>query len=312
LDLLNKEDFEPKQNFTKPPARFTEAMLVKELEERGIGRPSTYASILSTIQDKNYANKTSGRLAPSELGEVVTKLLLESFPRIMDTEFTSGMEEQLDEVEEGKKDWLELLRTFYKPFSETLEHAKENMRNIKREEVPVGQKCPKCSEGDLNIKWGRNGSFVGCSVYPDCKFTSEYKRDDKGEVKLLKEQATGEVCEKCGGEMIIKNGRFGKFLACSNYPACRNTKPVKIGVKCPEEDCTGELIEKRTRRGRLFYGCNQFPNCRFALWDRPRQTECPICKHPLMLEKNKSGDTTTLRCPKCNSTIEVKDEVVDE
>ena len=301
-------ELDHKQNFTQPPARFTEAMLVKELEDRGIGRPSTYASILSTVQDKNYAQKLEGRLKPTELGEVVTDLLNENFPRIMDSEFTAGMEEQLDDVEEGKKGWIELLSAFYGPFSESLEKAKTNMRNIKREEVPTGLKCGKCETGDLNIKWGRNGSFIGCSGYPDCKFTSEYIRDDKGAVELAKEQVTDEICDKCGGEMIIKNGRFGKFLACSNYPECRNTKPVKIGVKCPEEGCEGELIEKRTRKGKLFFGCDQYPKCRFAAWDRPRQEPCPICEYPIMLVKSSSGTGLTLRCPSCKTIKEIEED----
>lgn len=307
-EVVNMEKLEHKQNFTQPPARFTEAMLVKELEEKGIGRPSTYASILSTIQDKNYVQKMDGRLKPSELGEIVTQLLLENFPRIMDAEFTAGMEEQLDEVEEGKLGWLKLLSEFYAPFSDSLSNAKDNMRNIKREEIPTGIKCPKDGK-ELVIKWGRNGSFLGCSGYPDCTFTSEYTRDDKGNVKIIEEQVTDETCEKCGGQMVVKNGRFGKFLACSNYPDCRNTKPVKIGVKCPEEGCTGDIIEKRTRKGKLFFGCDQYPKCRFAAWDKPVDTKCPVCSYGLMVEKSKSGNARTLRCPSCGTTIEkIEDE----
>jgi len=308
-EIVKMLELEHKQNFTQPPARFTEAMLVKELEEKGIGRPSTYASILSTIQDKNYVQKTDGRLKPSELGEIVTQLLLENFPHIMNAEFTAGMEEQLDEVEEGKTGWMKLLETFYGPFSESLENAKENMRNIKREEIPTGISCPKCKDNELVIKWGRNGSFLGCGAYPDCNFTSEYVRDDKGEVKVVEEQVTDEKCEKCGGDMVIKKGRFGKFLACSNYPDCRNTKPVKIGVKCPEEGCEGDIIEKRTRKGKLFFGCDNYPKCRFAAWDKPVAVECPICSYGLMVEKSKGSGSQTLRCPSCGTTQEkIEDE----
>ncbi len=307
VKLLN---IDPKQNFTQPPPRFSEAMLVKELEDRGIGRPSTYASILSTIQDKKYVRKLDGRLSPNELGEVVTELLVENFPDIMNSEFTATMEEQLDDVEEGKLPWLDVLRRFYSPFSATLEKAKEHMRNVKRQEKPIGMTCPKCKVGDLHIKWGRNGSFVGCSSYPDCDFTSEYKRDDKGEVKLIEDPVTDEICEKCGSAMVIKNGRFGKFLACSNYPACRNTKPVKVGVKCPEEGCKGDIIEKRTRKGKLFFGCDQFPKCRFASWDRPVAVACPVCQNPFMVEKGQTSGGTVHQCPKCGFRKE-KEEVED-
>ncbi len=295
----------PKQNFTQPPPRFTEAMLVKELEERGIGRPSTYASILSTIQDKNYVSKTKGRLSPSELGEMVTDLLQENFPRIMDAKFTAEMEEQLDEVEEGKMPWLKVLSTFYGPFSELVEKAKENMRNLKREEKPTGIECPKC-KSELVIKWGRNGSFIGCSAYPNCDFTSEYVRGEDGSINLVTDKRTDEVCEKCGGGMVIKNGRFGSFLACENYPSCRNTKPVKVGMKCPEQGCNGDIIEKRTRKGKLFFGCDQYPNCKFASWDRPRPEACPACGHSYMVEKNVASGMN-LRCPSCGHTKEVEE-----
>lgn len=299
-----------KQNFTQPPPRFTEAMLVKEMEESGIGRPSTYASILSTIQDKNYVKKEEGRLRPTELGEIVTRLLGESFPRIMDTEFTAGMEEQLDEVEEGKLAWLDLLTRFYGPFSELVDKAREGMRNVKREEVATGLSCPKCQSA-LNIKWGRNGSFIGCSAYPECDFTSEYTRDDTGKVSLVREQTTDVVCDRCQGKMVVKNGRFGKFLACSNYPECKNTMAVKTGVKCPENDCKGDIIEKRTRKGKLFFGCDQFPACKFASWDRPHPVACPICSYPILVERGKGEGAKSLRCPSCNTSFD-RDEMSGE
>ncbi len=305
-EALELKNLNPEQKFTQPPPRFSEAMLVKELEDNGIGRPSTYASILSTIQDKKYTAKDKGRLHPSELGEVVTELLVENFPDIMNSEFTANMEEQLDEVEEGKVGWLELLKQFYGPFSGTLEKAREEMRNVKRQETPTGLKCPKC-ESELVIKWGRNGSFIGCPAYPDCDFTSEYTRDEKGNVKLQTDQVTDEVCDKCGSPMVLKNGRFGKFLACSSYPACKNTKPVKVGVKCPEDGCNGDIIEKRTRRGKLFFGCDKFPTCKFASWDRPVAKACPSCDNPYMVEKNQSSGLVYL-CPRCKYRLETQEE----
>ncbi|RJO67708.1 MAG: type I DNA topoisomerase [Myxococcales bacterium] len=300
LALLN---LDAKQNFTQPPPRFSEAMLIKELEEQGIGRPSTYATILSTIQEKNYVQKNAGKLFSTELGGVVTDLLDQNFPAIMNTAFTAQMEERLDEVEEGQVHWLSLLQNFYGPFAETLTKAKESMRNLKREETPTGLNCPKCQH-ELVVKWGRNGSFIGCSAYPDCDFTSEFTRNEAGGIVLQADETTNETCEQCGGRMVIKRGRFGKFLACSNYPACRNTKPVKVGMKCPEPGCKGEVIEKRTKKGKLFFGCDQFPSCRFASWDKPRAVACPACNHAFMVERPKSDGGVTLRCPSCRHTMD--------
>ncbi len=316
-ETLIAQEVNPKQNFTQPPPRFTEASLVKELEEKGIGRPSTYATILSTIQDKEYVEKKENKLHPSELGEIVNQLLEESFPGIMDITFTAGMEEQLDDVEDGSVGWLELLNGFYSPFQKSLEEAKENMRNLKREETPTGLFCEKCEKegrpkAELIIKWGKNGRFVGCSAYPECTFTSEYKTKESGEIELVKEETTSETCEKCGSPMVIKNGRFGKFLACSNYPACKNTKPVKIGIKCPEPGCQGDLVEKRTKRGKLFYGCDQYPSCKFASWNKPVNQNCPACGHHFMVEKNSRDGRVTLECPECKHRVAKPEAVTEE
>ena len=307
-ETLTAKEVTPKQNFTQPPPRFTEASLVKELEEKGIGRPSTYAAILSTIQDKEYVEKKDNKLFPSELGEVVNQLLEESFPGIMDIDFTAGMEEKLDDVEEGKVGWLDLLNGFYTPFQLSLESAKDNMRNLKREETPTGLFCPKCEKekrpkAELIIKWGKNGRFIGCSAYPECTFTSEYESGENGEISLVKQETTSETCEKCGSPMIIKNGRFGKFLACSNYPECKNTKPVKIGIKCPEPGCKGELVEKRTKRGKLFYGCDQYPTCKFASWNKPINEPCPSCGHHFMVEKSSRDGRLVIECPECKHQV---------
>lgn len=308
-EALKVLSIDPKQNFTQPPPRFSEAMLVRELEERGIGRPSTYASILSTIQDKNYVRKQNGKLISSELGEIVTDLLIENFPKIMDSAFTAEMEERLDEVEEGKTKWLDLLNSFYSSFLKSLEKARADMRNVKRQEIPTNITCPKCKDKELVVKWGRNGSFIGCSGYPDCNFTSEYVRNKSGGIELVPEEVTEEKCDQCGSQMVVKTGRFGKFLACSNYPECRNTKPVKVGVKCPEAGCGGDIIEKRTRKGRLFFGCDRYPKCKFASWNRPRQVECPDCKSPYLVEKTTNDGVKKLNCSKCGFE---KEETGDE
>src|SRR5437763_2450601 len=212
-EALKVHKIDPEQHFTQPPPRFTEASLVKELEERGIGRPSTYANILSTIQDRGYAEKREGRFFPTELGTLVNELLVGSFPDILDVDFTAKMEEDLDRVEDGAVDWIDLLKRFYKPFKIDLEKAVKHMRDVKREEIPTEHKCEKCGS-TMVIKWGRNGSFLACSGYPDCKNTKEFVRRPDGSVEVVAEQKVDEKCEACGAEMVRKRGRFGEFLAC--------------------------------------------------------------------------------------------------
>ncbi len=300
-EVLKLEDLSSEQKFTQPPPRFTEATLVREMEEKGIGRPSTYASILSTIQDKEYTKKIAGRFHPTELGELVTELLLDSFPRIMDVEFTAQMEENLDEVEEGRRNYLDLLRDFYLPFKDDLGRAEAEMRDVKRHGEPTNLNCPECGR-ELVIKWGKNGSFIGCSGYnqtPRCEFTSEYKRDPSGKVQLKEPEMTEVLCKKCGSPMIIKNSRYGRFMACSAYPKCNHTEPIDTGVPCPEEGCKGSLVEKLSRKGRVFYGCNQFPSCRYATWNKPVDIACPSCGFPHMEEKPASDGRPRVSCPKC-------------
>jgi DNA topoisomerase-1 len=268
------------QHFTEPPPRFTEASLVKELERLGIGRPSTYAPTISTIVDRKYVEASEKKLLPTTLGRVVTELLVEHFPSIVDYGFTSSMEQQLDDIAEGQKKWGPVLRDFYGPFERTLATAKETMRNIKREDVSAGLGCPKCGTGELMIKFGRNGEFLACNRYPDCDFTSDFHRDSEGQIVLDAASApeTSDVmCNLCGKPMIIKKSRFGPFLGCSGYPECKNTrrigkdgKPVPLpeptGVTCPK--CgAGELMQRRGKFGRPFYGCNRYPKCDYLVND---------------------------------------------
>jgi DNA topoisomerase-1 len=268
------------QHFTEPPPRFTEASLVKELERLGIGRPSTYAPTLATIVDRKYVEASDKKLLPTTLGRVVTELLVEHFPSIVDYGFTSSMEQQLDDIAEGQKKWGPVLRDFYGPFERTLANAKETMRNIKREDVSAGLICPKCGTGELMIKFGRNGEFLACNRYPDCDFTSDFHRDSEGQIVLDSASApeTSDVmCNVCGRPMIIKKSRFGPFLGCSGYPDCKNTrrigkdgKPVPLpeptGVTCPK--CgEGELMQRRGKFGRPFYGCNRYPKCDYLVND---------------------------------------------
>ncbi|MBI5696339.1 MAG: type I DNA topoisomerase [Nitrospirae bacterium] len=297
-DRLKLDKVEPKQHFTQPPPRFTEASLVKELEEKGIGRPSTYAAIMSTIVDREYVEKKEKAFMPTELGTIVNDLLVASFPDLFDVAFTAKMEEELDEVEEGKRPWAEAVREFYEPFEKALATAQKGMRNIKREEVPTEIPCDKCGKM-MVIKWGRNGRFLACPGYPECKNTRELP-EKEGEAGAPRAAApvetTDEVCPKCGQPMVIKVGRFGKFMACSGYPACKTTKPIALGVACPK-GCGGSLSERRTKGGKVFFGCTNYPKCDFASWDRPVEKKCPDCGSPYLVEKYSKKDGTNIVCP---------------
>ncbi len=305
-EVLEKLELKSEQCFTKPPPRYSEASLVKELEEQGIGRPSTYASIISVIQDKGYAEKQNGRFHPSELGRVVTDLLVESFPDVLGIEFTAGMENELDKIEEGKLPWTKVLSTFYKPFSATLEKARKEMRNIKREQTPTELNCEECGS-QMVIRWGKNGSFLACSAYPDCRNTREFKREDGKIVLVTPEVITAGSCDKCGADMIIKTGKFGRFRACSAYPTCKNTKPVTTGVTCPK--CSkGEVVEKRSRRGKVFYGCNTFPTCQYASWDELIPKACEHCDSTYLLRKSSRDGAGKVTCPTCQSVFKADEE----
>ena len=303
-------EVKPEQHFTQPPPRFSEATLVKELEEKGIGRPSTYAAILSTVQDRGYVEKKEGRLHPTELGVMVNSLLVKSFPGIVSTDFTAQMEEQLDQVEEGEANWVKLLHTFYEPFKVDLEKAKVEMRDIKREEQPTDQICEKCGKG-MVIKWGRNGHFLACSGYPECRNTKEYTRRADGSLEIVPStRPTDQVCPTCGSPMVIRRGRFGEFQACSKYPECKTTAPISLGVACPKEGCGGYLTEKRSRRGKVFFGCSNYSktNCDFVSWDRPIAQACPKCAAPFLVQKvSKAG--TRIRCIKegCDYTADAEE-----
>jgi DNA topoisomerase-1 len=261
----------PSQHFTQPPPRFTEATLIKTLEKHGIGRPSTYAPIISTIKDRGYISQEQRALKPEDTGRVVSDLLVGHFPQIVDLEFTARMEDQLDDVANGKKAWVPVIAEFYEPFAKNLEKKE---KEIKKEDVTTltktQEKCPDCGK-PLVVKLGRYGKFLSCSGFPDCKYGRPYEdKDHDGEPDQVdKKQLTGK-CPDCGGELRLKEGRFGKFIACSNYPKCKYTKPYldKIGLKCP--DCKkGEVIIKKTRRGKTFYGCSRYPQCRYASWKNP-------------------------------------------
>ena len=304
LDLLG---IDPKQHFTQPPPRFSEASLVKELEENGIGRPSTYAAILSTIRDKGYVELLKGYFRPTELGFIVNDLLIASFPEILDVEFTARLENDLDRVEQSEVEALTILNQFYGPFSRKLADAGEQMLSVKGVGLPTGLTCPLCGRNALRIKMGKNGHFLACSGYPECSYSSDYERDEKGVIAPVappSSEATDKVCDHCGKPMVIKRGRYGDFLACTGYPECKHTQSLNsggnakpIGVACPESGCDGEVVEKSSKRGKLFYGCNRYPKCSFASWDRPVAAACPACGSAYLVEKTTKRDGTMHVCP---------------
>ncbi len=303
--VLKLDKLAPRQHFTMPPPRFSEASLVKELEENGIGRPSTYAAILSTIRDKGYVDLVKGYFRPSELGFIVNDLVVASFPDIFDVEFTARMEDDLDRIEADEAEALEVLGRFYDSFEKKLEEAKKGMVSVKGVGLPTGLSCPDCGK-ELHVKMGKNGHFLACSGYPDCRYSRDYVRDEKGNiapVEPVEDQPTDETCEKCGRPMVLKNGKYGSFLACSGYPECKNTRSAgandpnrRTGVSCPAADCPGEIVEKRSKRGKIFYGCDRFPECDFATWDKPVPRPCPQCGAPFLVEKTTKKDGTFYKC----------------
>jgi len=287
----------PEQHFTQPPPRYTEATLVKTLEEYGIGRPSTYASIMNTLLERKYVKLDKKRFTPEDVGMVVSDLLVKHFTRYVDYNFTAHLEEELDQVSRGEKSWKPLMHEFWKPFQSLL-HQKEG--EVSKADVTTEateEICPECGK-PLVVKLGKFGRFYACSGYPECKFIRPLEKDGKvAEEPVLSE----EKCDKCGAPMLIKDGRYGKYLACSAYPECKNIQPLVrpkgTGVTCPE--CKeGELMEKKSRYGKMFYSCNRYPQCKFALWDKPVEQPCPTCGFPLLVQKVYKRQGAFLKCPK--------------
>jgi len=298
-EKLKLHEIDPEQHFTQPPARFSEAMLVKKLEEEGVGRPSTYAAIISVIKDRAYVESEERRLAPTKLGYLVSDLLLEHFPKFMTTKFTADMESQLDQIEVGETEWVKTLQSFYTPFKLDLDEAEKKIGDSEVEETD--EICDKCSQ-PMIVKWGRFGKFMACSGYPDCKNTKQIAKEGS-DGKAVSESTTVEgACDKCQSSLILKVGRFGKFIACSNYPDCKFTKPIDLGIKCPKEDCKGKIAARRSKKGRMFYGCTAYPNCDFVSWDKPVPEPCPKCDNAYTVEKWKKDEGTSIICPEseCN------------
>ncbi len=290
-ESLTLHKITPEQKFTKPASRYSEATLIKALEENGIGRPSTYASILATLANREYTERVERRFKPTALGKVVNQLLQSGFSDIINEGYTARLEEKLDLIEEGELEWRVALAEFDEKFSKDLEHADEQMPNIKKEGIPTDEKCPDCSS-PLVMRFGRYGGFLGCTGYPECKYTRDIEtpEGEEGEKKEGSEEVP--PCEKCGQPMALKRSRFGTFYGCSAYPECKNIRktgpaaasPKSTGIACPE--CKeGEIQEKTSRRGKIFYSCSRYPDCKFALWKPPVEKVCPECEFPLLVEK---------------------------
>lgn len=300
-DILKCKKVNPKQHFTQPPPRFSEASLVKVLEEHGIGRPSTYAPIITKIQTKGYVEKIEKALAPTLLGKTVSKQLVEHFSDIMDYKFTAGMETKLDDVADKKAVWNKVIKNFYDPFIETVSSAKQNMEKINIESDVV---CPNCGKQML-VRTSRFGTqFLGCSGYPECK--TMMPLNQSGETQ--EPETTEEKCEKCNSDMVVKIGPYGKYLQCTN-DECKNRKRIikTTGVKCPKENCEGEIVQRKSKYGKIFYGCNKYPDCDFVLWNEPTGEVCPKCNSLLVKKVLKKG--TTIQCSKkeCDYSKEVEE-----
>jgi DNA topoisomerase-1 len=333
-DRLELRLLRPEQKFTAPPSRFSEATLVKELEENGIGRPSTYASIIGVLQDRDYVNRIEGRFKPTALGMIITDLLTKSFDDIIDVEYTRSLEDDLDRIEQGQTDYVKTLADFYRKFKKDLSKAGKEMMDLKKG-VEIGEACDKCGSPMLKrvgkfgpfiacsgypectntreleeqqpesesgeeeiepcencgrpmaLKRGRFGQFLACTGYPECKTTRKLIATKQGGLKAAKpDQILEEKCPRCGSNLVIKQGRFGEFTACTNYPECKYVKHKTTGVMCPvDADKGGEIVERKSKRGKIFFGCSNYPDCAFVLWNRPLNEKCPKCGAPFLLEK---------------------------
>ncbi len=289
----------PRQSFTQPPAAFTEASLIKELEEQGIGRPSTYAETVSTIQRRKYVQFKDKKFRPTILGRIIAGLLVDSFPKLVNPKFTAEMESLLDLIEEGEASWTQTLSEFYRPFQDSLKDAKSSMKSIKREGVTSGETCPECGD-KLLIRVGRFGLFLGCDSYPECQYTRKIVEDDEENKQPV---MTDKVCE-CGAPMVIRESKSGPFLSCARYPECKNSSPLSTGISCPK--ChEGELIERKTKRKRTFFSCSQYPKCDFSMWLKPLPIPCPNndCDSNVMQRQLGKKQGSHLQCPKCGHKV---------
>ncbi len=295
-EALKPESMDGIQHFTEPPPRYTEATLIKDLEDKGIGRPSTYANIVSINQDREYVFKEEGKLCPTTLGQQVWITLDRFFAEVFDTSFTAMMEQELDKVEGGEYTWQRVVGDFYSPFKDSLDHIDEKKGGLKKalqEETDVT--CEKCGS-KLIKKWGRNGQFLACPAYPECRYSRPLEEEGQSI------HVDGK-CPKCDSRLILKTGRYGRFAACERYPDCKHTESYQIGMDCPRDGCEGRVVEKVTRRGKVFYGCSKYPDCDWASWDKPVATQCPACENDYVVQKTSKTRGAYLKCPECKEEL---------
>lgn len=305
---LNLKKLDTNQHFTKPPGVFRESSIIKELDRLGIGRPSTYSSIISTILDRGYVEKKDGTLISTELGRLVNGILVESFPNIFNVKFTAEMESELDKIENGAN-WVQIMKNFYDPFSSSL--LKIDPKSIKDKKVieEIGEKCPNC-QNELIYRMSKHGKFIGCSNFPECKYTRPFgvsadEAKARAEAPKKQSELVGESCPKCKSDLVFRNGKSGKFIGCSNYPKCNHTAPIPIDADCPK--CGKKLATKRSHRMKTFYGCEGYPECDFVAWDKVLNENCPNCGNNYILEKN-TRQGNFLECPKCKGKMEIPKE----
>ena len=299
-DILDCKELNANQLFTKPPSRFTEAMLIKELESLGIGRPSTYASITNTIRVRKYVDLKARKFFPTDLGMTVNKFLVANFADYFNVKFTAEMENSLDKIEFGEVNRVHLLKEYYTAVNNSIK--KVDFYKAKKEVTESTDiKCEKCGS-EMHLKWGRNGKFLACSNFPECKNIKNFTRDEEGKIQIVVPEKLGEYCPKCGKELIQREGRFGKFISCSDYPKCKFTKPYTIGIKCPEcED--GQVTEKKNKKGKFFYSCSNYPKCKYLTNYKPLDLECPSCKNYYMEERISKTKGVYKKCPKCGEEV---------
>ncbi len=307
LDLLKVL---PEQHFTEPPPRFSEASLVKTLEEYGIGRPSTYASIISTLQSREYVDMDKKRFIPTDVGRIVNKFLTEHFTQYVDYDFTAHLEDDLDAISRGEKKWVPLMKKFWKPFKELVD---DKDKNVDRKDVThekIDEKCPKC-DGPLSIRLGRRGRFIGCDAYPECDYTRNLNEDADSEPEVIEDRK----CPDCNSDLIIRHGRYGKFIGCSSYPDCKHIEPLEkpqdMEVECPE--CKqGSMFRRKSRNGKIFFSCGRYPDCKYAVWNEPLKEACPDCGWPMLTKKTTKRRGTEKVCPQKECGFSEKVEADDE
>ena len=294
-DEISLKKIRGEQHFTEPPPRFTEASLVKTLEEYGIGRPSTYASIISTLVSREYVELEKRRFTPTDVGRVVNKFLTNYFSQYVDYEFTAKLEDQLDAVSRGEQQWLPVMAQFWSPFKERITDTDENVQRKDVTQEAMDEKCPKCDH-QLSIRLGRRGRFIGCTNYPECDYTRDMDGNSKDEPEIVE----GRKCPECSSDLIIRSGRYGKFIGCSAYPNCKHMepleKPADTQVECPK--CKqGNILQRKSRRGKIFYSCSRYPDCDYALWNEPIKEECPQCQWPILSIKTTKRSGKQKLCP---------------